>query len=98
MANALSYFQSAEFSNASLEEFIDIIEHYLGQSDYLGDGSLEGAVFMEQSENFAGDSQDVSEFDVMEFLRSEEAKAAYFVWCKKNAQARVVALETESEY
>ena len=96
--NTLAYFKSVEFTNASLEEFVDIIDHYLGQSDYTGDGSLEGAVFMDQGENFAGGGEDVSEFDITQFLRSEEAKAAYHVWCKNNAQARVEALEIESEY
>jgi hypothetical protein len=98
MANTLAYFKSVEFTNASLEEFVDIIDHYLDQSDYMGDGSLDGAVFMNESENFNGNDVHTSEFDITQFLRSEEAQAAYHVWCKNNAEARVEALKAEIDY
>lgn len=100
MANAnhieVEYFSSSEFAKASLEEFIDMVDHYLGQSDYLGDGTLEQAVFGEHAENVETGSENVCDFDILEFMRSPQALSAYHEWCKENASARAQALDAAS--
>lgn len=96
-ANLINYFSSLSFAKASLEEYIDMVDHYLGQSDYLGDGTLEQAVFGEQAENVETGSENVCDFDILEFMRSPQALAAYHEWCKENAQERVSALEEAME-
>lgn len=96
--NAINYFSSPEFAKASLYQFVEAIDHYFGQNDFANTDDEAVAVFGEFSDEFDTSSTGASEFFITEFLKSVEGKAAYLAWCKNNAQARAVALESTPDY
>jgi hypothetical protein len=87
-----SYFGSKEFAVNSLSTFIKFIKKLGWYNHPEGASYLPIAVFSSLGLQVPFIREELKDFDLINFLESEEAKEAYEMWCKKSSLQRAQTL------